>query len=204
MPFENLFIRTKKSLGGIQLDAVLSETHNNVVKLSKNPVEFGAEITDHSIVEPKKITIVAEVSDTPLGTAAFGELIDPVTSLFGTSTSGNNTRSSAAYNSLILLQEQREPIEVQTRLKLYTNMIITNISTSQDKNSSRMVGMVIALEEIIIVESQIVKLDPKDLPSGTTTEQASSAEKKGRQESIVPTETINKSVIKSVSDWIGL
>ena len=53
MAFENLFIRTRKSLGGIQLDAVLSESHNNVVRTTKNPVELGADITDHSIIEPK-------------------------------------------------------------------------------------------------------------------------------------------------------
>jgi hypothetical protein len=29
MAFENLFIRTKKSIGGIELDAVISETHTN-------------------------------------------------------------------------------------------------------------------------------------------------------------------------------
>lgn len=203
MAFENLFIRTKKSIGGIELDAVLSETHNNQVRLTKNPVELGADITDHAVIEPKKINIVAQVSDTPLGTAAFGQIVDLVTGLFGTATSQNITRSNAAYNAMVQLMEEREPIEVQTKLKLYQDMVITSLSVTQDKNTSRIVLMNIGLEEVLITESQIVKLDPEQLQEGSTREQATSAEKKGRQEPVTPSETTNKSVLKSITSWVG-
>lgn len=203
MALENLFIRTKKSLGGIQLDAVLSESHNNQLRVTENPVELGADIVDHSIIEPKRISIVAEVSDTPLGTAALGQIVDLVTGLFGTSTSTNITRSNAAYNALVQLMETREPIEVQTRLKLYTNMLITNIRTTQDKDTSRIVRMNIDLREVLITESEVVSLDAAQLQEGTTREQATSAEKKGRKEAITPEDSTNKSVLKSVIDWVG-
>ena len=203
MAFENLFIRTKKSIGGIELDAVLSETHNNQVRLTKNPVELGADITDHAVIEPKKINIQAQVSDTPLGTAAFGQIVDLVTGLFGTSTAQNITRSNTAYNAMVQLMEEREPIEVQTKLKLYQDMVITSLSVTQDKNTSRIVLMNISLEEILITESQIVKLDPEQLQEGSTREQATSAEKKGRQEPVAPSETTNKSVLKSITSWVG-
>ncbi len=203
MAFEQLFVRTKKSLGGIQLDAVLSETHNNAIRLTKNPVELGADITDHAIVEPKRINIVAQVSDTPLGTAALGEIVDLVTGLFGTATSDNITRSNAAYNAMVQIMELREPIEVQTKLKLYSDMMITSLATTQDKTSSRIVLMNINLEEVLITESQIIKLDPEQLEDGSTKEQGSSPEKKGRQEPIAPSEATNKSVLKSVLDWVG-
>lgn len=203
MAFEQLFVRTQKSIGGIQLDAVLSETHNNTVRLTKNPVELGADITDHAIVEPKKIVIVAEVSDTPLGLAALGQIVDLVTGLFGTSTTQNITRSNAAFNAMVLLQEQREPLEIQTKLRLYQDMIITSLVTTQDKDSSRIALMTIILEEVLITESQVVQLTPEQLQAGTTTEQASSAEKKGRQESVTPSDTTSTSVLKSVLDFIG-
>lgn len=203
MAFEQLFVRTKKSIGGVELDAVLSETHNNQIRLTKNPIELGADITDHAIIEPKKLNITAQVSDTPLGTAAFAQIIDLITGLFGTSTTQNLTRSNAAYNAMIQLMELREPIEIQTKLRLYTNMVITNITTTQDKNSSRIALMSIILEEVLIVESQIVQIGSDQLEQGSPTEQASPADKKGRQETITPTDTTTKSVLKSVSDWIG-
>lgn len=203
MAFENLFVRTEKSIGGIQLDAVITETHNNQVRLTKNPVELGADITDHVIVEPKKINILAQVSDTPLGLAALGQIVDTVTGLFGTSTSQNVTRSNAAYNAMVQLMELREPIEVQTKLKLYSNMVITNITTTQDKNSSRVALMNITLEEVLISESKLVKLNADQLSEGSARNQGTSADNKGRQEAVTPNETTSKSVLKSLSGWFS-
>jgi len=57
MAFENLFIRTKRSIAGVQLDAMISEAHDNSVRLTKHPIEKGADITDHAVVEPKRITL---------------------------------------------------------------------------------------------------------------------------------------------------
>ena len=203
MSFENLFIRTQKSIGGIQLDAVISESHVNEVSLTNNPVEFGAEITDNAVVQPKQINILAEVSDTPLGVAALGQIVDLVTGLFGTSTTDNITRSNAAYNAIIQLQEEREPIEIQTKLKLYTNMIITNVGVQQDKNTSRIVRMSIDLQQVIITESEIVQLTEEQLQAGSATEQASPPEKSGRKEAVEPPAATNKSVLKAGIDWVG-
>ena len=203
MAFENLFIRTKKSIAGIQLDATLSESHTNTVRMTKNPIELGADVTDHVIIEPKRVSITAQVSDTPLGTAAFAQIVDNVSGLFGSSTEENVTRSIAAYNSLIAIQEIAEPIEVQTKLKLYTNMIIVGISTVQDKDSSRIVLMVITLEEALITASEIVQLSSEQLQLGSITEQASPSTNRGRQETVSPDDTTNTSVLKNVLGWLG-
>jgi len=203
MAFENLFIRTEKSIGGIQLDAVLSESHTNEVSLTNNPVELGADITDHAIIQPKKVNVVAQVSDTPLGVAAFGQIVDLVTGLFGSSTSENLTRSNAAYNAIIQLQEAREPIELQTRLKLYTNMVITNVRVTQDKNTSRIVRINMDLQEVLITESEIVQLSEDQLQEGSAREQGSPAEKTGRKEPVTPDDATNTSVLKSVIDWVA-
>lgn len=203
MALENLFIRTKKEIQGIKLDAVLYEQHDNTVRLTRNPIEVGADITDHAIVEPKVIRIVAEVSDTPLGTAAFGQIIDNITGLFGTSTSENLTRSQTAFRALVQLQEQREPITVQTKLQNYENMMITRIVTPQDKDSSRSATMTITCEEVIITESQIVALTAEQLEPGATQEQAQSPSNRGRQNTTTPTDATNRSVLKTVYDWIN-
>ena len=203
MAFENLFIRTEKSIGGIQLDAVISESHINEVSLTTNPVEFGAEITDHAVTQPKQVNIIAEVSDTPLGLAALGQIVDLVTGLFGSSTAENITRSNAAYNAVIQLQEEREPIEIQTKLKLYTDMIITKVSTVQDKNTSRIVRMSIDLQQVIITQSEIVQLTEEQLQAGSAKQQASPAEKSGRKEAVEPSAATNKSFAKILVDWVA-
>lgn len=203
MAFENLFIRTEKSIGGIKLDAVLSESHTNELSVTTNPVELGADTTDHSVIEPKKITITAQVSDTPAGFAAIGQIIDNVTGLFGSSNEQNLTRSIAAYNAIVQLQETREPIEVQTKLKLYTNMIITSIRVDQNKDTSRVARMVISLQEILVTESEIIQLSEEQLGTGSARDQATSPENTGRKEAVEPSGSTNTSVLKSVIDWVS-
>ena len=182
---------------------MLTETHNNEVSLTTNPVELGAAITDNAVIEPKKITITAQVSDTPIGFAAVGQIIDNVTGLFGSSTEQSITRSNAAYNALVQLQEQREPIEVQTKLKFYTDMIITNIKTEQDKDTSRIVRLIISLQEVLITRSEIVQLSEDQLAAGSAKEQGSPAEKTGRKEAVDPSEATETSVLKSVINWVS-
>lgn len=203
MAFEQLFVRSKKLIGGIQLDAVVSENHTNEVRLTSNPIELGADITDNAINEPKVVNVIAVVSDTPLGIAALGEIVDNITGLFGTATSNNITRSSAAYNSMVLLQELREPIELQTKLKLYTNMVITKLTVGQDKNSSKIVLMNMTLKEAIITESELIDLTADQLEAGTTTKQASPANNRGRQETTTPDTVKETSILKTVLDWVG-
>lgn len=203
MAFEKLFVRVKRRIGELELDATISETHSNKIRVTRNPVELGSDITDHAIIEPRIVNIVAQVSDTPLGVAAVGELVDSVTGLFGSSTSENITRSAAAYNQLVQLQRTREPIEIQTRLTLYTNMIITSVNVTQDANTSRVVALNIQAEEVLITESEIIQLTPEQLEAGRVRQQGSTPEKKGRVTTTSPDETTNKSVLKGVLDWVS-
>jgi hypothetical protein len=200
MAFENLFIRTKRSIGGIQLDSIIREKHANEVRLTQNPIESGVDITDHAIVVPKKLQLEAIVTDSPLGVAAFAQIVDTITGLFGTSTSANTTRSQQAYLSLLALQDAREPIIITTRLVVYDNMVITKISVEQDKDTSQIVALFIDVEQVIITSSQIVAVSADNLPEGSTRDQASPPVDSGRQESAdVPNST---SILKRVVDFI--
>lgn len=203
MAFENLFIRTKRDIEGIQLDAVLREDHSNDVSLTTNPVESGVRITDHAVLEPRTLTIVAEVTDTPLGTAAVGQLVNSASNLFGTSTEDNITRSVAAYRALIDLQEKLEPISVQTKLRLYEDMMITGISSVTDKKSFKSVPLIIKLTQVIISKSEIIELTEDELGTGATAQQGASSQDRGRQELTPPAATTEKTLLKTLGDWIG-
>lgn len=203
MAFNNLFIRKQKSIGGIQLDGVILESHDSSFTLTRNPIELGADVTDHTIIEPKRISILAEVSDSPIGFAAVTQIVDTVTGLFGSSNEANITRSYAAFNALNELADTREPIEVQTKLKLYENMIITSIRARQDRETSRIARMEISLEEIRIVESEIVQLSAAQLSPGRTLQQASPSVSRGRQEAQAPSSNINRSVLKTITTLFG-
>ncbi|MDE5306817.1 hypothetical protein PY546_09535 [Providencia stuartii] len=64
-------------------------------------------------------------------------------------------RAGRAYESLLAIQKMGEPIDVQTGLRLYKNMMLTSIGATQDKPGA--VEFSLNLEEVFIVESQTVK-----------------------------------------------
>lgn len=194
MAFENLFIRTQRFIGGVQLDTVTIEDHDNSVLITKNPVEDGVDITDHAIIQPKLLFIQGAVTDTPLGAAAFGQLVDSVTSLFGTTTPTNGTRSQNAYNLMLALMEAREPFEVSTKLRTYNNMLMTSLKTVQDKDSSRIVLLNMVFEEIITTESATINLTEADV-SAEIGKSITPTVERGRQEALEVKEPTNTSVL---------
>ena len=80
-------------------------------------------------------------------------------------------------------------------------MLITNVSISQDKDTSRIAALNLSLEEIIITQSETLSLTEGDvIPS--ISKSITSTIDKGRQEVKAVTEK-SKSIIKSVSSWLG-
>jgi hypothetical protein len=62
--------------------------------------------------------------------------------------------------------------------------------------------MNITLEEVLITSSEIIQFDPDDLLEGQVREQASSAQKRGRQEAKAANDAVSKSALKSIVGWI--
>lgn len=181
---KNLFIRTKRSLtrGNIEivLDGVLVERFTNPIRATENPVELGVDVSDHAIIEPRRYTMDAIISDTPLGIASVGVILDNVTNLFGTSTGEGLTRSQTSYNNLVDFMRVREPIVLQTGLVALTSMLIINMTAARDKDTSGALFFTMDFKEIIIVETQVVERSESTL-RGDTRLSGSTPENQGRQ-----------------------
>jgi len=204
MAFENLLIRTNRDIGGIVLDAVISETTTSNVRVTRNPVELGADINDHAIIEPKEYSLEAVVTDSPLvGLGAISQLGSLVTSsgFFGSSSEDSRTRSQAAFDSLIAIQESREPISIQTGLKQYNNMLISNITVTQDKDRSRAIFFTAKLTEVILTSTEEIEFPKDTLLADTTQQQGSSPINEGQK--ALTDVTGNKSVAAGLADTFG-
>ena len=57
----DLFLRT--SIGDIMLDAEIAEGHASDLRITDNPVESGAEVSDHAVLMPKTVTIEGVIVD---------------------------------------------------------------------------------------------------------------------------------------------
>lgn len=52
---------TSRRIGKITLDVTEQEAHKSILRLTKNPIESGANIADHAILEPKQLTIKGKI-----------------------------------------------------------------------------------------------------------------------------------------------
>jgi hypothetical protein len=206
MAFENLIIRTKRVIEGanisIQLDAVIRESFSTPIRPTLNPIENGAQITDHAVREPRFYTMDAGISDTPLGVVAFGQVVDNITGLIGDSTGNGLTRSQQAYALLVKLQYQMEPITIVTGLNILRNMLILDIRPTKTKDDAGALLFTADLMEVIITETQLIIRDENntrgdDYLSGATPENL------GRQLPQPIDTTIDQSFLSRLLERIG-
>ncbi len=61
--------------------------------------------------------------------------------------------SSEAWDALIALQEERIPFILVTNLKTYENVVIENLQTSQDKDTSNSLHFNANMKEIIFADT---------------------------------------------------
>lgn len=54
---------SNRSIGKITLDAVTIEDHQSDLSITENPIESGAAIADHAVIQPKRVTINGVVVD---------------------------------------------------------------------------------------------------------------------------------------------
>ena len=164
--FSILFGKSRASIGSITIDASISEDHVSTAELTENPVEDGGDITDHVRIKPLELTIEGVISDTPVTFSVINNIsgiINTVTSIFG-----NTSRSVDAYNELIKLQQSRDPFKVVTGLKVYENMILTELSIPRTAQTGNAIHFSATMRQIQIAKSETTGISTRSLSTSVT------------------------------------
>lgn len=132
----------------LTIDVSIREIHSLQADITRFPVEAGASITDHIINQPRTLTIDGLISDTPSSLVA---LVVPglVTGLVST------PPSIEAFDKMKSWWGNKQILDVQTGLDVYTNMVIRDFSFPKDTNTGRALRFTISMEEIVRVSSTI-------------------------------------------------
>lgn len=247
-----MFVSTR-SIGTFAFDIVTSEAHQSNLRVTENPVESGAAIADHSVLEPKEVTVYGVmVGYTPpqylnqatgydLGgmlkqfplpfsvqavTTQAISMVNRYASMvigaidaiarplapwlpdawgFGSDSSATLDRIGKAHEDLLALQKKGEPIDVQTGIRAYKNMMVAGVAVVQQKDGSAEFG--ITLREVFIVDTMIagglsVKSPTQTSPagankSGRSKEQAAATKQHGKTQ---PKQS-SKSGLAHGRDW---
>ncbi|MEM0173063.1 MAG: hypothetical protein QXI16_00990 [Sulfolobaceae archaeon] len=134
----------QSNIGGVFLDATISETHEYTSRATQFPVENGTMISDHIINEPVRLAITGIVSDSPVRYFSFFN------------------RSTDAYNRLVRIHELKERITVVTGIKVYNNMILTSLTVPRDNSTGQALNFVMEFQQIIIDTSAQLNLYQND------------------------------------------
>lgn len=116
-----------RSIGGIVIDVVIEEKHVSEMTIPEHPVERGAKISDHAWRAPFLVTVTGAVA----GSAAL-----------------------AALEAFHGLQEQAEPFDFMSPLKLYRSMLVKRIEVTRDVEKARILFFEADLQEVIIVSTE--------------------------------------------------
>jgi hypothetical protein len=175
-------VKIFRSIGDLVFDATFVEDHNSDLEVTDNPIETGSLVSDHAFMKPLRLSITAGVSAVllPSGNPDFGT---------------GDERPTTAYELLSLLQQEREPFDVQTGLRIYENMMCLNFGAQQTKDSAGIFYFTANLREVLIVDTETTTYPPRK--SGATAQQASKTKNKGEQQGKTDSKTGNDGAKKS-------
>jgi len=140
-----LFTRKAPLLGAIEFDAVLEDTLEAEVQLTTYPIESGARVADHRIIQPYRWSLIGAVSNNPLkasaGAFAAGVLSNfvsdsgiasAVAGISAALTAGSpETRASDALKSLLVLMVTNTPFSIDANDITLKNMVITSVTRTK-------------------------------------------------------------------------
>jgi len=133
-------IRPKRSLGGFVAQIVVEEQHDDELTITEHPVETGAAITDHAYKNPAKLRLVYGWSNSSLKAAGSPNYVKEV------------------YANLLTLQETRQPFDILTGKRKYTDMLVQSLSVLTEAKTEHSLMVTASCRQIIIVPTQLTKV----------------------------------------------
>lgn len=145
-----IFNSKRAKIDTLEIDVVLSESHSADADATDHPVEQGVNITDHVRVKPETLTIEGLISNTPIPTAARAEKEQIW---------GDPGPAETARDTLTRLKNNGDLLTVITKLRTYTNMVITSLSFPRDSKTGNALKFSVTLKNVVVVRSETVKVN---------------------------------------------
>lgn len=143
----------------IIVDASVRETHSVSGQISDHPVESGIDIVDHYRVLPRKVQIEGVITDTPIATGFPGTtLINSAAGLIN----GDEKPSVNAWLELQRFFDKAVVVNIRTSLRLYENMVLTDLSVTRDTKTAQGLHFTVSGREVRFVDTEFGAILPPD------------------------------------------
>ena len=131
-------LRPQRSIGGVTFDVVVEEQHEDTLEITEHPVEHGANISDHAYRNPCKVVIKGASSESTYGLPVW------------------DSYNVTLYNALLALQNAREPFDIVTGKRKYSNMLLEKLTVTTTPDSEHALMVTAECREVIIVRTQVM------------------------------------------------
>lgn len=170
-----IFPKKSPQFAGFQFDAVLEDTLEASVELTRYPIESGVKVNDHRIVDPFRYYITGAIGSQPLKplispdmswTDLQGIAIGAASNLLknnpyialvagvsiGALAGNDQSRGSAALQQLIQLMQAGLPFDVDAVDIQLRDMVITKISRTREPENEEGLVVVVEIQELITLD----------------------------------------------------
>lgn len=199
MSIISLFTRKSAEVAGYQFDAVLEDSFEASVELTRYPVESGVKVADHAIIQPLRYYMVGSISNNPLKIISLtGMLAGGLSNLAGNNpyvaavaglsagflAGSENTRASSALEFLLELLTARLPFDVDAVDIQLKNMVLTRLSRDRDPENENGLIFVAEMQELVQLDRLTDKTQPgqDQLPDDDPAKAAAAADTNSGQQ----------------------
>lgn len=126
----------------IEVDAEVQTDHDSSLQLTRHVIENGGKISDNKMMNPRRITMLCRISNTPTYDIGLGVL--------------DLQRANDAWVALQNLQRRDEPITVVTSLETLSNMVIVDLKAVRRHRTGQVLDFTMTVEEVTFVFSETV------------------------------------------------
>ncbi|TXE22174.1 phage baseplate protein [Serratia ureilytica] len=156
-----IFHQQSRKIGVVVPDVVVSEKHSDKLEITNHPVEVGAAVNDHAYKQPSEVVMEC-------GFAGGGSLLDFVDTAKVGLQLGLSPHDT--YVKLLEMQSDRQPINVITGKRTYSNMLISAIEVTTDRTTENVLMATLTLREVIITSTSTVQVaDKTAMATGVST-----------------------------------
>lgn len=154
--------KAERRFGKFKGYITMEEVHTDELEITEHPIEQGASITDHAYKRPAELRVRIGWSNSPSGAGLLGGIRGLLStgSILVSNVLGNNVNQvKEIYQKLLKAQADREPMEVMTGKRTYTNMLIKSLVVTTDRTSENVLDVTISFQQIILVTTQVATIE---------------------------------------------
>jgi hypothetical protein len=141
----------QRNIGGFLADVTVEEIHTDLLEITDDPVEQGADVTDHAFVKVPGLLIRAGWSNS------------------SPQAGGDPNYVTDTYQGFRDLQVSRRPFDIVTGKRSYSNMLITRLQVRTDETTEDALLMECECRGVNLVNTQTVTVPSANMASPEVT-----------------------------------